>query len=314
LNSIRFIAGDLPEGYTRNYSESLFNSTVHRQTQSSEGWASFYIVDDVKKTIEAGFHCCMRDAIAYSPYRATFGGIDFPSTLANQLLDDFIDFIETYLIANRIHTVQMKLAPTAYSPAISILTSALIKKNYTVKLKETGSVLSVSEKSFSDSIQHKQQHLLKRAADKNYYSEQLPHSYLEPVYTFIHHHQQLKGYSLSMSFAELSKTAQACSDHFKLFVTKKNQQIISASIAIQVNESTLYNFYLAHDNDFKKDSPVLITLQALYRYCQNHSCTILDLGTSMLGEAVNQSLLDFKLRLGAVETTKLTLTKQLKNL
>ncbi len=66
-----------------------------------------------------------------------------------------------------------------------------------------------------------------------------------------------------------------------------------------------------HDDAYKQYSPVIAIIEALYTTCQDHSFSMLDLGTSMTQGKPNFSLLDFKTRLGGVVTEKLTLYKKL---
>lgn len=311
MDSLRFLEGILPADYTKKYSESLFNSVVHRHTQSARQWLSFYVVNEITKSAEAGFHLCIQERNAYSPYKAPFGGVDFSLNLPTSVLEDFLHFIENNLIAKEIHRIQIKLPPAAYSTIHTALASALGKRMYSAQVAEIGSVIQITHKPFTECIHSKELHILQRSKNKNYFSKQLPLERLASVYSFIKHHQQLKGYTVSMTLEDLEKTVNACPQYFNLFVAEKEEQIVAASISIQVREKILYNFYLAHDDQYKKDSPVLIIMEALYIFCQEHAYALLDLGTSMLGEKINQPLLQFKSRLGAQESAKLTFMKQL---
>jgi hypothetical protein len=52
-------------------------------------------------------------------------------------------------------------------------------------------------------------------------------------------------------------------------------------------------------------------IEGMYGWCQQQGIKLLDLGTSALDSQPNFSLLDFKLRLGAHPTAKLTFVKDL---
>jgi lipid II:glycine glycyltransferase (peptidoglycan interpeptide bridge formation enzyme) len=132
---------------------------------------------------------------------------------------------------------------------------------------------------------------------------------LKGVYTFIHKQQSLKGYSISMTFEELQKTVDACKENFFLFAAWNQEEIVAASVSIKVTDSVLYNFYITHDATYKQYSPVVAIIETLYNFCKERNLSILDLGTSMLNDKPNISLLDFKRRLGGVDTERLILSK-----
>jgi len=78
-----------------------------------------------------------------------------------------------------------------------------------------------------------------------------------------------------------------------------------------VYDDVLYNFYHDHSGDYDHLSPVVLLNEGLYNFCQRNKIGLLDLGTSNIDDKVNESLLAFKLHLGAQPSRKLTFFKTL---
>jgi hypothetical protein len=109
----------------------------------------------------------------------------------------------------------------------------------------------------------------------------------------------------------MERTVEAFADEFVFFEVMKGYERTAASIAIRVANDILYNFYSAHHSRYDAWSPVVMLIEGMYGWCQQQGIRLLDLGTSAVDNQPNFSLLDFKLRLGAQPTAKLTFAKDL---
>jgi len=298
LKEFRFLQGDFPQGYTICYTESLFNTVKHRHLQSSQNWISFYILNDNKKEVEGVFHVHVSGSLAVSPYRAPFGSIEFSEHTPLHVVFDFINFINVSLKNQGIKDIRIKMPPDAYSEqAISLLKVLLVTNGFQVEAAEVGSVIHIGDDDFKSIIKNSERQVLCQYHNKKFQCTRVSLENFENVYTFIRTHQELKGYTLSMSFEELKRTVETFKDNFFLFVVFDQQQIIAASVSIKVMDHVLYNFYLAHDTAYKQYSPVIAIIEALYNFCKENAISILDLGTSMLQDKPNFSLLEFKYRI-----------------
>ena len=149
------------------------------------------------------------------------------------------------------------------------------------------------------------------AVKKGFGVRKLSFEHLEEVYIFIARCREVQSRKLSLSWEQLKRIADAFPDWFTVFAIYQQDVLVAASINIVVTKDILYNFYGAHDRQFNKYSPVVMLMNALYAYCQSNGFVYLDLGTSATGHEPNFSLLDFKMRLGARSTQKLTFQKTL---
>ncbi|MEQ9412451.1 MAG: GNAT family N-acetyltransferase, partial [Cyclobacteriaceae bacterium] len=187
----------------------------------------------------------------------------------------------------------------------------LFNHQYQVHHAELGACLSISNTTFIDVIDSWERRKLKQSWKSNLSFKIIPRSQLNEIFNFILACREERGHSLSMTFKELNATVKKLQNHFVLFGVYHSSDLIAASIAIKVNKKVLYNFYSAHSKASDKLSPVVFLIGEMYDWCAKHSFELLDLGTSAWGGKPNFPLIDFKLRLGAAPTMKLTFEKML---
>jgi lipid II:glycine glycyltransferase (peptidoglycan interpeptide bridge formation enzyme) len=152
---------------------------------------------------------------------------------------------------------------------------------------------------------------LKQATAKGFQSKPLPLTELDNVYDFLLHCRRQRDHTLSMTLEEVKETVQRFKKSFLLWGTFNQKEMAAAAISIRVHPDILYNFYSGHLKKFDAVSPAVMLIRGMYNYCGSHHIHWLDLGTSSVNGLPNFSLLDFKLRLGAIPSMKLTFEKEL---
>jgi predicted N-acyltransferase len=192
-----------------------------------------------------------------------------------------------------------------------MLTVLLFNHQYAVCNGELGALLKVNELSFEEKIDKWEKRKYKQAIKVNLKFTSIPNKKLKEVYQFISNCRKERGHDLSMSFDELNLTVSKLKDSFFCFGAYLDGKMVAASISIRESKSTFYNFYSAHNKESDSLSPMVFLIGELYTYCKKNKIHFLDLGTSALGGTPNFSLIDFKLRLGAIPSMKLTFEKEL---
>jgi hypothetical protein len=246
-----------------------------------------------------------------SPYKAPFGSFDFSQNITSTILSDFIKFIEDSLQTRGVSKIRIKMPPDAYANSTSLTQAVLLSNGFQIDLAEVGSVIQVDERDFKNIIKDSERQVLKQFHSKGFVCKRVSIEKLKEVYAFIHKQQSLKGYSISMTLEELQKTVDACKENFFLFAAWNQEEMIAASVSIKVMDHVLYNIYITHYTTYKQYSPVVAIIEMLYNFCNENNFSILDLGTSMLNDKPNVSLLDFKRRLGGADTERFILSKTL---
>ena len=314
MDTFKFIEGDVAPGFKANFEPSLFNLENHRLLQSAEGWLSFHLVEPARKRVAASAFFCVQRGIVLSPLRAPFGGIECSGKLPTQALFGFIGDIELALRGKGIKSINLKLAPSLYHPALhNTLAVLLLNHGYQILHAELGACLPVlNEPPLLTRFDPWEKRRLKQAVKVKLEFRALPLKSLHTIYHFILHCREQRGHSLSMDYGSLLETANQFKNNFFLFGIYKEQELIAASIAIQVNSKVLYNFYSAHAKKHNDLSPVVFLIHEMHNWCFERKINLLDLGTSALEGKPNFPLIDFKLRLGAKPAMKPTFEKKLR--
>lgn len=311
LEEYSFCEGDIPVDLNFDFEISLFNRYKHIYLQSHEGWITFYILKTKTKRVTGCVHFCLIEGKAYSPFRAPFGGLEFSDRISPSILLRFLEFVEVNLKNKGIRCVTIKNPPQRYQyERLAIVETLLFNMGYGVIDAEVGTVMEVHH-DFISQLHAWERRKLKRAKRADFSYKPVSLEYLNEIYSFILACRQRKGYSLSMTLADLRKTIDQFQDNYILSGVYTKGRLVAASIAIRVNANVLYNFYADHDKAYDAFSPVVCLIEGLYRYCEQNDIALLDLGTSAWNHRPNFGLLDFKLRLGGKATSKLTFKKEL---
>jgi hypothetical protein len=302
----------LPQSYAGNSLDDIFHHPDHLKLQAAEGWNSFSIVDEQQHMVAAmPFH--IESGIANNPYRAPYGSFYFSDKITDDQLKEFIFFIGIQLEGKGVKKIRIKTPPAAYSYVKSDVLNIMLKQtDYQLEAEEISAIISVSPAPFNSILHTSERKRLRKCEKAGFTFHLLPISQLEKVYNFLEVHRKKKNYSLSMSLEELKHTAEVFPDRFLLSIVKEGQKWAAANVSIIVNSNVLYNFYHDHDEVYNLYSPVVMLVEGLYRFCWENRIKLVDLGTSQTGGKVNQSLLDFKLRLGANPSPKLTFVRNIR--
>jgi hypothetical protein len=308
----QFFEGTIPHGFKSDFDESLFNGKAHRTLQSSNKWYSFHLLRRDKQRVLASIHFCVVDGIALSPVSAPFGSFEVSNVVTTEQLFDFIKFIEERLNKYGAEKITIKFPPEKYDVSnhnkLSVL---LFNHHYHIYQAELGACLQISKQNFIDVIESWERRKLKQSLKADLNFKIIPVSRLNEIYNFILACRVERGHTLSMTYRELNTTVKKLMSHFVLFGVYQSTELVAASIAIKVNKRVLYNFYSAHSKSSDSLSPIVFLISKMYDWCGTHRFNILDLGTSAWGGKPNFPLIDFKLRLGAEPTMKLTFEKTL---
>ncbi|HEY9006521.1 GNAT family N-acetyltransferase [Ohtaekwangia sp.] len=309
MEEYSFHEGVLPIAYSTDLAISLFNKYEHIYLQSPEGWYTFYALHDKYKCVDCLMHVHVDGKEANSPLRAPFGGLECADDVAPAVLYAFLEFVTNRIREKGASVFTIKHAPQNYCYRQNALTETfLLNIGFQVVDAEVGTIIEVKP----DFIAHAdtwEKRKLRQAQEAQLFFRTIDNESLDDVYLFILACRKQKGYSLSMTLADLRKTVHEFPEQYYLFGIYHDGKLVAASIAVRVRENILYNFYSDHDKEYDAYSPVVMLLEGMHRFCVDNDIAMLDLGTSATDGKPNFGLLDFKLRLGGKPTPKLTFRK-----
>jgi hypothetical protein len=299
----------IPEGFKFDFDSGIFHNPKHLQLQSIAGWHSYVMLSNEERTVVALLHVHIEKEDARSPLRSPYGSILSSKSITHDLLTKFIGFIEVKLKERGVRKLTLKNAPEIYFPEESECLQKVLTENGYKSNAETSAVIPVSEIEFESNLHYSLKKKVRKCEEAGFTFNQLPLQDLPVVYQFLKACREEKNYSLSMSFDEMIQVTSIFPDAFFLTSVTDHNQLVAANISIQVNTRVLYNFYHDHHASYDALSPVVFLNRGLYQICQKRNIELLDLGTSQTDGRLNESLLNFKLKLGANPSNKLTFVK-----
>jgi hypothetical protein len=302
----------VPSDFQTDYDKGIFHQPQHLLLQAPGGWHSFSLVNTRTNTLCAEVHFHIESGVAKSPYRSPFGSFLFSNNLPDATLMEFIQRTEESLLEKGARNVVIKNPPEAHNAVmIQRLEHALLVMGYGVEEDEVSAIIPVTGDSFEKQIHRSEMKKLRKCREQDVIFTELPLSHLPNVYSFLQACREQKGYSLSMTLDALETTILKFPTSFILTTVLLRDQMVAGNISIMVNSKVLYNFYHDHAKEHDWLSPVVLLNEGLYIYCQRNHFKLLDLGTSSAKGSINQSLLTFKLRLGATPSPKRSFRKEL---
>lgn len=127
------------------------------------------------------------------------------------------------------------------------------------------------------------------------------------IYDLIENNRASQGYPMTMSWESIKNLFLAVKERVKFFYIHRDRVMLAAAICLSLNEDVFYVFYWGESPNFRNESPVVKLAEYLYEYCLLNNYKVLDIGTSTDNSIPNQGLVDFKEKIGCLESTKLTM-------
>ncbi len=291
-----------------SFTRFLFNEAEHLKQQGGEEVYTFYLKNIETKTYDARFSIIIVDGIGYSPFKATFAGVEFSEKLESQSLLSFLLFSLESL--PKLKLLKIRLCPESYLSAHQRQVLDFCFQNLPVKtaIIDINFEIRVGELSFKEvlySKRHKQ--LLKNASKNDFkFSEEFAPD-LEIIHAFIENSRKRKQREMTMHLERFKDSFRRFPNDFKVFSVTKNQEIIAIGVTISVSAGILYTFYLADEEKYLFASPVIFLISGIYDFCRQNGYHLLDLGIATENGVINEGLAHFKQRLGAGQSIKKTI-------
>lgn len=305
--STRLPADEFSYGFERY----LYNETAFLQLHPNVP-ISFYIFHTKKKEVLGRCHFFLTNAIATSPYRSPFGGIELDPSLSLDLIEAFIAYVEHALQQKGAQAIKITQVPFVYDPtSASKLTNCYLRAGFQITHPDPNHHITIGSARFEQKIHAMEGRKLKKAITQGLVFKEEPMDSLEEIYAFIQARRKEKRQNLNISLQNLHKAVHNLPHHYKIFTVKAEQELIATSIIIVVNDKIAYNFLPASTSAYNKWSPMVFLLKGLYEWCQERGIRILDLGISSVDNTPQYSLIAFKERIGGELGLKCTFFKTL---
>ena len=295
----------------------LFLQPAHQALQSlAFPTLSFYLEDEAAGRSVAQLFVVLgypEASQASSPGQAPVGGVQLAPGVPLAALHHLLAVAEHTLRQHGQRRLHLRGYPFCYNPAgAALLAEALRQRAYAVVLAEENYHLDPA-RDYVAHLHPSERRRLRRCQQQGLVPEQEPPLLLPWAYEFIARCRHERGQALSLPLARVQELFRAFPRQHLLFsVRKPSGDWAALTIAIQVSEHVLYNFYPASPLADNHLSPVVLLNESLHAYARASGLAVVDLGTSTLPSgAPNASLLQFKRRLGGIAGPKLSWGKAL---
>lgn len=293
---------------TFNFQRYFFNEIEHLQHQcGDDNCYSFYWQNIDNQTIDGRFNVIIQNKIAYSPFKATFGGIEFYEGILEEDLFEFLNQIIQFLQSFEIESLLINFYPESYLNEYQnkILQNCLSKLNFRVKYTEQNYEISITDKSFYETvIGSTAKQLLRTYNKKGFIFQQEHNPNFEFIHAFIASSRERKNRPMTMSLEQLISHFRKFPNFFQSFSVTYSDVMVAVGVTIKVNDNIVYTFYLADDENYLKNSPTTFLLSGIYEYGKQNNYKILDFGIATDKGILNEGLAKFKVRLGAKMSEK----------
>jgi hypothetical protein len=249
--------------------------------------------------------------LARSPGQASFGGVQLAAGLPTTAVHLLLDAAEATLRQHQQTQVEIRGYASCYDPTgAATLAEVLGERGYLVTLYEENYHLATN-RAYEAHLHRSERRRLQRCRLAGLVVEQEPPFLLPAAYEFIAACRRERGQSLSLSLARIEELFRVFPrQHFIFSVRKPGTGTWAAmSIAIQANQQVLYNLYHASPVVDNYLSPVVLLNEGLHAFTSASGAVAVDLGTSMLANGPNESLIRFKRNLGGIVDQRATWRK-----
>jgi hypothetical protein len=313
LKTFEFLTDQLPFGYAFNFDNYLFNKIKHINTQGIADRADYFIINTVKKRIEAKIHFLHQDGVAYSPYRSLFGSFEFNSRLHPNLLLDFWTFIEADLKSRGITEVKITNFAGCYAPRkAELILQTMEKSGFSLSLRAVNHHITIDPNPLESRLHPMEIRRLNKCKNHGFTFLQETIEQAEEVYNFLQSCRKEQNLELSISKSQLLEYLNLFPQNYLIFSVRDGANLLAATIAIKVHRHILYSFLPGSLKKFNAFSPTVLLNEGLYHYGQNHQYELLDLGISTKKDGKDQkTLIAFKERIGGEKSEKYFFKKQL---
>ncbi len=300
----------LPKGCQIKYTSFLYSQSTFLKTNNDLPHLHYYWFDTKSNSALAHVAFALEEGEAISPAKAPFGGIEFSNELPVQDLYTFIIFFEKDLQERKVKFLRFGQPPENHQNQV-VLNKTLSDLSYKIKEERIFQGIPIEEGQLSPKMANMEQRRLRKCEKAGFEFKALGQHRLSKTYDVINGWRNAAHKPLSMSWQEIVDSRKANPNAYLPFAILDGDKLVAATIAIQVSESILYNFYPAHNPDYQKFSPMVMLINGLYAWSQSAGIDLIDLGSSYVDGKMSKSLFRFKSHVGGEESRALVFRKAL---
>lgn len=287
-----------------DYDRYVFNEPAFLNQENDASIQSFFLFDTDRQKLKAEIHFIVKDQIAYSPWRASFGSYQFAADVNESDLLNFHHQTEKALLDLQVKKILIRNYPQAYATKQAMLVEKLlVSQNYFELYADSNYHLSVNG-IFEENLRQSEKTRLRLLSQKGFSAMYWANPDLEELYQVLLQNRIAQGYTMSLNFEKFQAMFTTLPGTYYAFRTVYNQNTIAAAVCVRINNEIFYNFYIGELPEYRKFSPVVGLLKHIYDFALENNYRILDLGIASVEGKINPGLARFKKNMGGEKSGK----------
>ena len=245
-------------------------------------------------------------SIATSLPRAPFG-----SYMAKELnhSDSFLSFEKEATASLKIQEIeQLSIVHPSpiYKPFVDV--GILKKVGYQVLYEDINQHIPLTE-DWENTIHKMQSRKLKSLQEDGFEFKKMPNTELEKAHQFLSVCREVQGLKINISWEKLRKLSLEMPHTYECFGVFRDGKMSAVCIAVRVTADVVYYYLPGTSPFFKARSPMVLLIAGMVSYYRRVGFKYWDLGISSVHGKPQETLRIFKERMGAEETMKPSLVK-----
>lgn len=236
---------------------------------------------------------------AISLNASPFGGLQSIKGASYSDFEAFFDQIKTELFLENVRKIEVIQPPEYYLGFVEMLWLKQI--GFTRKVSETNQYVSLNKSIHFHKMQKRQLN-----KNKDLVIRKTSLSELSKIHQFIADCRKEQGLTINISQEKLCSLFSSLPAYYDAFIVEKEGSMISAVIMTKPTSNICYYYLPATKAEFKPLSPMVHLMAYLYDYYQEQGFSYMDLGISSIDGKLQEYLAEFKERMGAQTTRRVS--------
>lgn len=227
----------------------------------------------------------------------SFGGFIFSDKVKISEMIDILKEFKNYLKENGFVKCILRNAPSLYQSLVNEeYEYAMLLEGFQVNKYAITNIIDLNLFEFEKLKNPKKRSIQKSA--RNIIVELIEHNVtersLKEFYDILYNNRELKNVTPTHSLQELAFLKNNLPERIILFSAKIDRKIVGVCTLFLVKNDVVLNFYLAADEEHKKDRVSDYLLYNSIEWSKKNKYRLYDIGTSSVGNVLLQGLFDFK--------------------
>ncbi len=227
----------------------------------------------------------------------SFGGFIWNERIRISEMIDIIRMFKNYLVHNDFNKCVIRNAPNLYhANANEEYEYALLTEGFNVNKYAITNIIDLNLFEFEKLKNSKKRSIQKSALniEVELLEDMITERSLSEFYNILLSNRELKDVIPTHSLQELVYLKNNLPEKIKLFSAKIDNKIVGICTLFLVKKDVVLNFYLAADEEHKKDRVSDYLLYSSIEWSKKQNFRLYDIGTSSVGNTLLQGLFDFK--------------------